>query len=345
MLKKKYSRRLYLIAVIVLFVIGFGIYYFESNRADQTDNDSVSSTALVTTTTAQAGLFSPTITAYGTLSAPPELQKTLTAQGNVIIEKLAVSPYSSVKKGQRLIQFAATPDGEAALQNAERNLAHLQALQKQYLATNSDVASAAATLNSLEVQYNHLWLTAPCDGVIGAFLVNPGDTVNNGTPLLNFSPRASIGALLQVTAAEQVQIKKGDLVTLSVVDHPELQFSGTVSSIATALNTTTGLIDLDVKIPQLPPDIVVNTLLKANIATAKAQPAILLPQNAVLYQGKTAYVFIDHDNKAEYRSVTVAGGNDTEVAVSSGIQAGEQVVISGNYELQDGMALTTQGNS
>ncbi len=346
---KKLTRKHWIIALLLVIVIAVFGYYFSKGSSDDDNNATVTGTALVSVVSAQTVPFSPTISAYGTIGASSANAQIVSLQGTGTVQSIAVMPYTAVKKGQKLIAIAPTPDVEATLENTRANLKRQEALRQSYLATNADVEAAQATLTSLQAQYGNgtKWMLAPSDGIVGAIMAQPGQVVTGGVALFNFSKTTNIGASLGIAIAERSKIQVGNTVDLQVENNPGLHFKGKVTSIASQLNDQSGLIDVQVSIDKMSSgqSLIVNTPVQAEIATSVPAPRILLPRDSVLYQDKQAYVFIDHDNKAEYRNVVVAGENSQDVAIESGISVGELVVTSGNYELQDGMHLAVQGSS
>lgn len=347
MLTKLTSRKaLILIVILILIVLISAIVYrFINNAGDSDDNSNVTSTALVTIAPAQQAPFSPTLSAYGTISVSK--MQAITSQGTSVIKAIAVLPYTQVKKGQKIMELGPTSDIEASIENARVNLKRTKALRQQYLATNSDVEAAQATLTSLQAQYGNggKWLHAPKDGVVGALFVQPGQVVNGSTPLYNFSAQTQIGATVSIAAADQAKVKVGDVVTLTAVNDPQGTWTGKVIAIANQLNDQTGLIDVQVALNPNTTNLIINTPINAEIALAKPEPRVLVPRSAVLYQNQQAYVYIDNNGKAQFRKVSVVGTTDTQVAISSGVQPNESVITSGNYELDDNMPVTTGSGS
>jgi multidrug efflux pump subunit AcrB len=57
----------------------------------------------------------------------------------------------------------------------------------------------------------------------------------------------------------------------------------------------------------------------------------------VLFNNEKAYLFVVRDGKAQRRDVKTGFADADVVEILSGIRAVEQVVVTGNYELEDGM--------
>jgi len=67
---------------------------------------------------------------------------------------------------------------------------------------------------------------------------------------------------------------------------------------------------------------------------SKEQPTVVVPKNAVIYEEKNSYIWIERsDNSFERRKVQPGIDNNTEIQVLKGIKPGEKVVSSGTYLL------------
>jgi multidrug efflux pump subunit AcrA (membrane-fusion protein) len=80
----------------------------------------------------------------------------------------------------------------------------------------------------------------------------------------------------------------------------------------------------------------------AQIETGTGKPVLGVPRDAVLYQGGKAYVFVVQSGKAVRQWVEVGEDDGERIEIRSGLAANASVVVLGNYELQDGMAVKAQ---
>jgi membrane fusion protein, multidrug efflux system len=80
---------------------------------------------------------------------------------------------------------------------------------------------------------------------------------------------------------------------------------------------------------------------KITVDTARG---LIVPRSAVLPAGDGTYtLFTVHNGRAVKHLVRINLENDQEVELKDGgLQIGEQVVVVGNYELKDGMAVKVQ---
>jgi multidrug efflux pump subunit AcrA (membrane-fusion protein) len=83
-------------------------------------------------------------------------------------------------------------------------------------------------------------------------------------------------------------------------------------------------------------------MVKAAISLEVPADVIAVPRSAVLRKGQRDYVFVVRDNKAVRAWVDTGRESDTLVEIRTGVAAGDAVVVEGNYELTDGMAVKVE---
>jgi membrane fusion protein, multidrug efflux system len=69
------------------------------------------------------------------------------------------------------------------------------------------------------------------------------------------------------------------------------------------------------------------------------RPAVLIPEEAVIAEGDSAFVFIVEDERARRRPVRLGQRTAGAVEVIEGLEAGEPVVRQGMQRLRDGASV------
>jgi RND family efflux transporter MFP subunit len=212
--------------------------------------------------------------------------------------------------------------------------------QLQNLLTQREMA--AAQLRAARFNRQRAAIVAPRDGTILRRLAEENEQVQAGQPVLVLG---SVGRGLLVRAAisdrNLVQIRRGDRVSVILDAMPGTELGGTVTSLALAADPASGLFPLEVEL-----DPVKLTVASGMVATLRiAAPAggeqrVRVPASAIVAaDGERASVFVVTGGKAHKRAVRIAFLEDTQVALSSGVNAGELVVSAGAPYLDDGEAV------
>jgi membrane fusion protein (multidrug efflux system) len=75
------------------------------------------------------------------------------------------------------------------------------------------------------------------------------------------------------------------------------------------------------------------------------RPAVLIPEQAVLAEGDSTYVFRVRNERAERQEVRLGQRESGTVEVLDGLVAGDAVVESGLQRLRDGAAVKAAGEA
>ena len=114
---------------------------------------------------------------------------------------------------------------------------------------------------------------------------------------------------------------------------------GVLESLDNQIDTATGTLRLKAEFANADDALFPNQFVNVRLQLGE-QPALLIPDAAVQFGSQGNYVHIvDKDNKAQRRTVVLGPADDGRVAVRSGLQAGDQVVIEGIDGLEDGTAV------
>jgi membrane fusion protein, multidrug efflux system len=82
---------------------------------------------------------------------------------------------------------------------------------------------------------------------------------------------------------------------------------------------------------------------KLRMGSAKARPALLVSERAIgTDQSKRFVIVVGPDDKAIWREVTLGDAVDGQRIITSGLEAGERIVVSGLQRVRPGMALAPQ---
>ncbi|MBY0425626.1 MAG: efflux RND transporter periplasmic adaptor subunit, partial [Cytophagales bacterium] len=170
-------------------------------------------------------------------------------------------------------------------------------------------------------------------GVVTSVNVKEGDYVMDGDALFEIADLSSLWVEAQIYSTEVGQLNSNDPVSITIEGFPEKKWNSRVSFAAPQLEVQSKINLIRAEIPnpnrELKPGMQANVHLKEN--TTKA---IAIPLNAVLQDSKGATVWIKKkDGSYESRMVVTGIESNDKIEIRSGIEIGEEVVISGAYLL------------
>lgn len=311
---------------------------------------------LVETRPLQMKTFAKSLTAYGRTEPDPVSVTSVNLPRSGIISRVWVRAGQLVDVGAPLLQFDTSPtasvqfqQAEAAVEYARSNLRREEDLFRIQLATRDQVENARKKLADAEAQLLEQrklgtgqaseTIRAPFAGVVTKINVSQGDLIQAGSNAILLARRNSLIVPLGVESEDAVGIRPGMPVVISPVFQPKMAFSSQISEVHAMINPATRLIDVLVRV-ELPAntDFPLGLTMKGIITISHGE-SLGAPRNAVISDRHGSWIFLVRDGRAHKAAVKTGIQEAGIVAISGAVNPGDQVVVSGNYELKDGMAV------
>jgi cobalt-zinc-cadmium efflux system membrane fusion protein len=176
-------------------------------------------------------------------------------------------------------------------------------------------------------------LNAPISGVVVERNATVGATVGSDASVFKIIDTSSVWVDANVFEKDLGRVRRGQEVRVTVPAFPGVTFSGRVILISSVVNPDTRGVQVRTEVSnadgRLKPDMFANV----EIITDVRRAAISLPQSAVLDDGGKKIVFVQTDKGYEKHIVTIGIENGDRVEILDGLQAGDKVVVKGNYLL------------
>lgn len=355
---KKWMAIMLLIA-IALFgsVIGFNLFkqkmiaQYMANRPEP----EFPVTAMVT----KAQDWVPTIEAIGFIE--PNQGVTLSSELAGTIDAITFESGKPVKADQLLLSLDSTVEranlraSQAKLPAAKAKFDRFQNLYKTSSISKEQLDEAEAAYRSLEADIESLKATiarrevrAPFSGVVGLRNVFLGQYLQPGTDIVRLEDTSVMRLRFTVPQTDISKIKLGQTIKINVDAYPQTQFDGHITAIEPAVNFQSGLIQVQADIPNNDGQLRSGMFARASIILPTVKDQIVIPQSAISFTlyGQNVYVLKEGEetdkegNKVKVlraKQVVVKAGErrGNDVHVLSGIQAGDQIVLSGQVRLSN----------
>jgi RND family efflux transporter MFP subunit len=322
----------------------------------------------VQTVRPQRGAIAQPVRAYGIVAASASNVTTINLPYTARIVQMRVQPGQTVTRGTPLFVVQADPaavlaatQAKSAVTLAQGELARTQSLFDKGLATQSQLAAARksqedaqqalAAQNQSGVASGDKTVTAPFDGVVLQVSVAQGDQLQAGTAILQLTggsgkeTRANV--MLGVEPSDAAAIHAGDVVTLHGLSATLARSAadGRIVLVGASIDTQSQLVDVGANVPLGQSAFIPGTRVSADIATRSGMHWIV-PRPALLKDNRGAYVFqVNAQNEARRVAVVVQVENGDRYGVDGPLQPGLALVVSGNYELEDGMVVQASGGA
>jgi multidrug efflux system membrane fusion protein len=282
-----------------------------------------------------------------------------------------------VKQDQILVQIDSRPyqaaldqvtakkaQDEASLKDAQLNLARYGALAQMDFASRQQLNTQQATVQGLmaqiqgdqaavdnaQTQVGYTTIRSPLSGKAGFRLVDPGNIVHatDTTGIVTIVKLQPISVVFTAPEEDVPDINKalaeGTVpVTALSTDGTKVLSQGHLALVNNAVDQASGTIRMKATFENtdnvLWPGLSVSTRLLLDTL----KQAIVVPDLAVERGPNGLYAFVvGAGNKVEMRSVTVAQNGDGDAVITRGLSPGENIVVSGQYELQPGTLVSPQ---
>jgi membrane fusion protein (multidrug efflux system) len=220
-----------------------------------------------------------------------------------------------------------------------------------FLQATAAVAQKQAALQAARININYTTITAPIAGRIGKSAVTVGAlvTANQPEPLTVIRSLDPMFVELTESSEERLRLRAqlgaGTLkagttkVKLKLSDGSTYAHAGTLEFTEVAVDEATGMVTLRAQFPNPDDTLLPGMYVRAVLDQAVAQEAILAPQQGVSHDAKgnpTAMV-VNAKNMVEPRVLVAERAIGDRWLVTSGLQAGDRLVVEGLNKIGPGM--------
>jgi Cu(I)/Ag(I) efflux system membrane fusion protein len=296
----------------------------------------------VRTAEVKEGSLAAAVEAVGSAAYDERNVAVVQARSNGFLEKLYVrAPLDPVRQGQPLAELyvpewvaaqeeflsakrISAQDGKSfeGLVDAARQRMRLAGMSEEQMRRVESTGGVQARVT----------LIAPISGVVGELTARQGMTVMAGAPLFRINSLASIWVNAEVPERLSAQLRPGNPVEARVAALPGSVFKGKVSAILPEVNPATRTIKARVELANPEGKLVPGMFATVNFAPTARKDVLLVPSEAVIQTGKRSVVFVAQ-GEGRFVPVDVEVGLDRsgETEIRKGLQAGQKVVISGQF--------------
>ena len=176
---------------------------------------------------------------------------------------------------------------------------------------------------------------ATTSGTVTEVAYAAGDEISNDSAIVTYTDPENVTITVSVSQDDISSVSVGEEVSISLTAYPEEIFSGTVSGIATSATAGSSTVNYDVTV-LFSGDIskVYSGMTgEATFAGKTISDTLYISNQAVLLDGARSYVkVLEEDGSVREADVTTGYSNGKIVAVESGLEEGETVLIESQVE-------------
>lgn len=283
----------------------------------------------------------------------------LAAQASGVVDKIDIESGTDVPAGKVLLTLKPNDDpAKLAQLQAQAELAAItlkrdqeqltaQAISQATVdADASSLKSARAQVVAQEALIEEKTVRAPFAGRLGIRQVDEGQYLSAGTTVVTLQALDPIFIDFYIPQQALSFIKVGQTVGARVDTYPNVDFAGKIVSINSKVDTASRNVQARASFANADRRLIPGMYANVEIDNGSATTQITLPQSAITYNpyGDTVYVVQKNgvDDKghpkltALQRFVQVGDTRGDQVAMKSGVAAGEEIVTAGQVKLRNG---------
>ena len=210
---------------------------------------------------------------------------------------------------------------------------------------DSQIVIAERNLQLRQVQLAFTKLRSPYKGLVVSRGRDPGGVVVPGTSILQLidSKEIWISAWVDETAIAALSV--GQHARVIFREEPNRNYSGKLARIGREVDRETREFLVDVRMQQLPVNWAVGQRADVFIETAHKSGVVVIPQEFLLWHEGKPGVFVNDEDRARWRSITLGLYGQKNIEVTKGLSVGDQILKLPEglkQPLEDGQAVTVQ---
>jgi membrane fusion protein, multidrug efflux system len=351
---------LIIMAIIVAFVLSivFGVQMFFGKMGKKFMAAAASAPQTVSTVVAATADWQPFYQSTGTLRAVRGAD--LSAQASGVVDQIAFDSGNEVPAGKVLLRLNPNDDyaklqqlqaaAELADQTYKRDQEQFaaQAISQANLDTDvSTQKSAHAQVAAQEALIEEKIVKAPFAGRLGIRQVDLGQYLTAGTAIVTLQALDPILIDFYLPQQALAQVRIGQPVTAAVDTYAGESFKGIVESINSKVDAASRNVQVRASLRNADRRLVPGMFASVSLEYGAQRHPVTLPQTAVTYNpfGDTVYVVEQHGVdeqghprlEVHQRFVQLGPTRGDQIAVDSGIKAGETIVVAGQIKLRNGV--------
>ena len=270
----------------------------------------------------------------------------IAAQAGGRLKQLLVKVGDRVGAGQAVARMEATQAAQAQIQlaDAKTNFARMDELYKVGGVSKAQWEQAKSAVDQAKLAYGNAAentvLRSPISGFVTAKNYDNGDMTSPQLPVVVIQQIAPVKAVIGVSEQYYSLLKKGAAATLSVDALGEETFSGVVTNIFPTLDPVTHTVSTEIEVANK--DLKLRPGMYARVhLDFGTKEALTVPDKAIVRQAGSGarYVYVFSGGKAVYRAVELGQQQGDLYEVISGLNAGDQVIISAPSNLKNGLSV------
>ena len=313
----------------------------------------------VTTIVARQEQWPSTLSAIGTMAAVQGVSVSADLPGTV--DRIGFDSGKSVREGEVLAlldtrqEQAQLAAAEAQKELARLNFERMQGLLNERVISRAEFDRATAEQRQADARVGEIraaierkTIRAPFSGILGIRHVNLGQYLSGGDALVTLQSLNPIYVNFGVPQQSAGEMRVGRSVRITVGDLAGNDFAGRITAIDSIVNEATRNVQVQATLANPDGKLRPGMFVQTEVILGAASAVVSLPASAISYApfGDSVFVVtaLKNESGQTYRGVRqqfvkLGSARGDQIAIVSGVKAGDEVVTSGVFKLRNGAAV------
>jgi RND family efflux transporter MFP subunit len=276
------------------------------------------------------------------------------SRGSALAQQRAAERQVQIARNKAKSDIAAANAGvaqaKAALTSARANTAQRPAYQKNLEALAAAVRAAQANVRAAQTRLGDTVLRSPLTGVVTQRSLDPGGLATPGQTIVTVQAIRQVWVTTSVPEEVSRRVYVGQTAKVSLDALPNQTFTGRITQLNPAADIQSRQFQIRVRLDNPQGRIKPGMSGEVVLETERARNAVTVPREAVRFEtaersadkdGTVAatVTVVTADNKAQVRKVQTGLSDTKSIAITSGLEPGEKVVILTGRDVKDGQSV------
>ena len=266
-----------------------------------------------------------------------------------LVERITAEEGDRVEAGDTLLYIEdeqlliAYQEAKVNFEFQQGNFRRNEEMFKRKLLSDQDYERVGFEMEQARLRYDrarleleHSTIVAPFSGVITERHVQVGARVSSGTQLYDLIKLDDMIARVFVPGQYLMEVAKGQRAEIGSDFMPDQQFDGWVKRISPVVDPRSGTFKVTVGVSDRFEALRPGIFVSVRIITDTREQAVLIPKNAIVYDGEEQYVFAVRDSIAQRIFLQPGYESAVEIEALVNFSAGDRVITLGQNGLKDG---------
>jgi membrane fusion protein, multidrug efflux system len=209
-------------------------------------------------------------------------------------------------------------------------------LRKEGDFVKKDDVVAYIDRNSPGEIYSEVPVVSPINGLITKiYFTDKGSKISSSDPVAEVANTDSLKLSIILSSYDIVKVKENQNVLITSDFSPDLKINTKVGSVTPFIDTDSMSGEATVYVDNKASLLQIGLSVNVEIDVAE-RLAYVVPDNAVLLDSNSTYVFINEDNLAKKVPVKSGNSHNGMTEITGNIKDGDQIINEGNFKLNDG---------